>query len=273
MLGVVEEVAHRDEQGRVAQEPQLAVVVQRGEPTPGLLPVLGPRLAQRLAEVVHDARRDRPVPPFDDLVAAELHVPQVEVAQVGERAESLAVPARRGERDPLALLAGHAAVASRDLEARDEPLEVPLEGAAVRLVEVVDVEDQRALGGCEPAEVREVRVAAELDGQVRARPGAEVGRHDRGRPPVEREGGGGHASHAERDERRDPARVLGLEDRDGVATVGRRRPRGGRATGEERACRASLLLAVLGRGRPAQRCVVGVLVRGLGHRRSSGPWA
>ena len=59
------------------------------------------------------------------------------------------------------------AVAAGDLEARREPLHVPLERAGQRLVEVVEVEDERALGRREAAEVREVRVAAELHARAR----------------------------------------------------------------------------------------------------------
>ena len=55
-----------------------------------------------------------------------------------------------------------AAIPARDREARREPLHVPLERARQRLVEVVDAEDQPAVGCGEDAEVGQVRVAAEL---------------------------------------------------------------------------------------------------------------
>ena len=58
-----------------------------------------------------------------------------------------------------------------DDEAGGQPLEVELERAAERLVEVVDVEQQVAFGRREQAEVDEVRVAAELDLDARARAG------------------------------------------------------------------------------------------------------
>ena len=57
---------------------------------------------------------------------------------------------------------GEVPVAACDLEARRQALHVPLEGAGKRLVEVVEVEDERALRGRETADVREVGVAAEL---------------------------------------------------------------------------------------------------------------
>ena len=49
-----------------------------------------------------------------------------------------------------------------DLDARGQALDVPLERAGKRLVEVVEVEDEVALGRREAAEVREMGVTAEL---------------------------------------------------------------------------------------------------------------
>ena len=65
-----------------------------------------------------------------------------------------------------------------DLEARGQPLHVPLEGPRVRLVEVVDVEDQPPLGAAEHAEVGQVGVAAELHRQARGRGPRQVGGHE-----------------------------------------------------------------------------------------------
>ncbi len=92
-----------------------------------------------------------------------------------------------------------------DLEAGGQALDVPLERSGMGLVEVVDVEDERPLGRGEPAEVGEVGIAAELDGQARAIGGAEVVGHDRGGAPVERERGRSHAPVADRDELGRPA--------------------------------------------------------------------
>src|SRR4051794_20481236 len=58
---------------------------------------------------------------------------------------------------------------------------------ARRLVEVVDVEDELALGRGEAAEVRHVGVAAELRVQAGHRRVGEVRSHDGGRPAEERE--------------------------------------------------------------------------------------
>ena len=63
---------------------------------------------------------------------------------------------------------------------RREPLHVPLERRRQRLVEVVQVEDEVALGGGEDPEVREVAVAAGLDLDPAPRRRAEVGGHHGG---------------------------------------------------------------------------------------------
>ena len=89
-----------------------------------------------------------------------------------------ASPGGRADRveDGLAAhVVGEAPLAARHLEARREALQVPLERAGERLVEVVQVEDEVALGRGEATEVREVRVTAELRRQVGARGARDVG--------------------------------------------------------------------------------------------------
>ena len=80
-------------------------------------------------------------------------------------------------------------------------LQIPLEGAADGFVEVVDVEDQPAIGRGEGAEVAHMRVAAELaddagGGQLR-----EVSGHHRRRAAKVAEGRLGHQLVFELDER------------------------------------------------------------------------
>ena len=60
-------------------------------------------------------------------------------------------------------------------------------GPGKRLVEVVEVEQQRPLGRGEHAEVRQVGIAAQLDGQTGPRRVLQVGGHDLGRAAIERE--------------------------------------------------------------------------------------
>ncbi len=97
------------------------------------------------------------------LLDVDARVPEVEVAHAGVAGYRLPVGASDGEVDRLALLVVEAAVATCDGEAGDEPLDVPLERPGVRLVEVVDAEDEPAVGRRKRAEVGQVRIAAELD--------------------------------------------------------------------------------------------------------------
>ena len=99
---------------------------------------------------------------------------------------------------------GAGVVAGED-EAGGHAFDVPLEGAADGLVEVVDVEDEAAVGRGEGAEVADVRVAAELG--VDAGVGAErevVGHHGDG-SAEEAEGRHGHAIGLDADKRGDTA--------------------------------------------------------------------
>ena len=91
--------------------------------------------------------------------------------------------ARAGLHDRAPLRAGQVAAAAGDLEAGGHPLDVPLERPGIGLVEVVHVEHEGPVGRGEPTEVRQVRVAAQLD--VEPGPvgiGAEVGGHGRAAP-------------------------------------------------------------------------------------------
>ena len=90
-------------------------------------------------------------------------------------------------------------------------------GPAMRLVEVVQVEDERAVGRGEAPEVREVGVTAELCVQARARVGAEVCGHDLRRAAVERERRDEHPPVADRDELGNARGVLLLEQRERVS--------------------------------------------------------
>ncbi len=131
-----------------------------------------------------------------------------------------------------------------DHEAGREALDVPLEGSVERLVEVVDVEDEVALGRCEQPEVGEVGVAAQLDDDPGIRGGREVGRHRQRRPAVERERRDRHPAVADRDQLGDPGGGLLLQERDRVGRSGGGRqpacaPTGTRARAASPAARRS----------------------------------
>ena len=117
-----------------------------------------------------------------------------------------------------------AVVARRDREARRHPLHVVLERARQRLVEVVQVEQQRPLGRREHTEVRQMRVAAELNRQAGPRRVLQVGGHDLGRAPVEGERRDHHPPVTHRHQVRLAGRVLLLEQRDRVGAVRGRLP-------------------------------------------------
>lgn len=115
------------------------------------------------------------------------------------------------------LLLGQPEVTSADDDARHEPFEVPLPRRRCRLVEVVEVEHERALGRPEQPEVAEVRVATRDNLDARADPQREVVSHDRGGPAVEREGAREHPPHAQRHKAGQPCRVLLCQDRPRLA--------------------------------------------------------
>ena len=102
-----------------------------------------------------------------------------------------------GPRQPADVVLGQGLLPAHQREAGDEAPEVPGEVAEVRLVEVVDVEDQDALGVHVGAEVLRVQVAVDPDaarpvvGPVVA-PLAHVGVEEARAAAVERERVGGH---------------------------------------------------------------------------------
>ena len=114
----------------------------------------------------------------------------------GELAHRLPVAGDGGQHASRRCLRREPVLPGGDDQAGRQPLDVPLERPGQGLVEVVDVEDQPALGRAEQAEVRQVRVAAHLHGQ----PGrvGEVAGHRQGRAPVEGEGGLQHPPVADR---------------------------------------------------------------------------
>nr|GFD53734.1 hypothetical protein [Tanacetum cinerariifolium] len=75
---------------------------------------------------------------------------------------------------PLLGVRAVAQVPRGDQKARHQALEVPLPGAGVRLVEVIDAEQQVALGCGEAAEVHQVAVAADRRDQPHVRRAGQV---------------------------------------------------------------------------------------------------
>ena len=109
-------------------------------------------------------------------------------------------------------------------DARGQPLDVPLERAGQRLVEVVHVEHQPPVQRAEHAEVEQVRVAAQLHPDVAGRQVAQVPGHRRGRAAVVGERRGGHPAVPDRHQVGYPLLGLGFQDADRIGAAGRRRP-------------------------------------------------
>jgi hypothetical protein len=98
-----------------------------------------------------------------------------------------------------------AGLAAGEDEAGGHALDVPLEGAADGLVEVVDVEDEAAVGRGEGAEVADVGVAAELGEDAGVGAEREIVGHDRDGSAEEAEGRAAMRSYLMGDERGDAA--------------------------------------------------------------------
>ena len=106
-----------------------------------------------------------------------------------------------------------------DDKARGEPLEVPFERCGQSLVEIVDVESERALGRGEAAEIHRVTVAAGLnDDSARRRAGEVVGLQA-GRASIERERGLQHSAMADGHQIFQAVLVGICDKRDDVALV------------------------------------------------------
>ena len=112
------------------------------------------------------------------------------------------------------------------VDARREPLDVPLPRRAERFVEVVDVEQQPPLGAREAAEVGRVTVTAGLHVNPGDRRARQVHRHERGRAAKERERRLPHAPVADRQQLRQPATIRLREDVDRIAAIRRCLPLG-----------------------------------------------
>ena len=128
-----------------------------------------------------------------------------------------------------------------DGEARRHPLHVVLERPGQGLVEIVEVEQQSPLGRGERAEVREVRVAAQLDVQAGRGGVLEVGRHDLRAPSVEGERRRHHPTVADGYQIRFTGQVLCFEQRHRVRAIRCRYPSA--VAGERCRSRAPLPLA------------------------------
>ena len=211
----------RDQEGRPAGEPRVTLGEALGQFALGPAAVLATRLRHVPAQADAPIRSSRLFKDLDHPFDIEPLVPDIEVALFGQFPHHQAVLGHAGQNDlPGDFLAG-SVLPGRNHRAGGHPFHVPLPGGGQRFVEIVQVEDQLAVGCRIAAEVRDVSIAAGLDPYSRGWRIGQVGGHDRGTTPVERERGGGHPSVADRQEILDPALALGEQDPERIPALGR----------------------------------------------------
>ena len=209
------QLRHRHKQRRLDDEARLTCVLarERRERAP---PVISACPLDDLFERVRELPVVLELQLVEHLCRVQARVPDIEVTQTREVAHCLAICPNTCEHDVRSLGVVEPAVAAGDLEARRESLDVPLERAVKRLVEVVQVEDEIALRRPEAAEVQQVRVAAELCPQPRRCVTGEVPCHHGRSAAEERERRREHPPVADRNQFRHPVCVLCGEDRQRV---------------------------------------------------------
>ena len=125
----------------------------------------------------------------------------------------------------LALSLGGRVLTARNPDACGQPAQVPLPASRVRLVEVVEVDDEVALRRGVEAEVAQVGVAADHRRDPGGREVAEIVGHHPGGPPEEPVRRGRHPAHPDRDQRVHPALVRSPDLLHDVGSAGPRGPR------------------------------------------------
>ena len=195
-------------------------------------------------------------------------VPKVDDALLRHFQHGLAVRAHAMQDDGAPRGRSEPVVPGGDLEAGRKALDVPLPRPRDRLVEVVDVEDELALGRLEEAEVHEVGVAAELSAQPALRRPVQIRGHEQRPAAIERARRDEHAPIADGDEFGDPVGRLLLEqaDRAGLWAGGasRRERSAARACGPP--CRAP-------RAPPASACAAALFPEAARPLRTPSPRA
>ena len=156
---------------------------------------------------------------LSSIAGFEVVVPRAQAPHPGGLAHPVPVLSDPGHHDRAPVGRGKATVTSHDLETGREALDVPFPRAGQGLVEIVDVENHPALGRAEQAEVRQVRVTAQLHGHPRCRGSRQVGCHDQRGAPVERERRHQHPPVTDGHQLRHPARRLLLQQRYRVRAV------------------------------------------------------
>ncbi len=154
------------------------------------------------------------------------NLPEVVGAHLREFRHRRAIRGRRRAYRSVAAVRIDAVFARRDVDARREPLQVPLPRRDESLVEIVEIEHDVLARRAEEAEVAHVRVAVDHDGVAdRGRLREVPGHHVRG-AAQERERRRRHARHAQRDQPLLAAGVAGKHLLDRIGPIRRGLPGG-----------------------------------------------
>ncbi len=180
---------------------------------------------------------------------------------IGEEAHFVPVSGDTRRDRGMALRFRGARVPAGHPDAGDEPAQVPLPRAGMRLVEVVQVDDEVAFRGSVEAEVTQVGIAADDRRDAGRRQMSDVLGHHDGRAAQETVGRRHHAADPDRDQPLQPALMRMHDLLDRVGPVRRRFPVAER-TAVNALAQAPAEFEPLGaRHRPAAQRAVAVAVR------------
>ena len=230
-LGVapLRQLLDRHDQRRVAGEPRHPVH-RRAQLVERLQAVVGARLRDRPPDAGRALGVERCLKPRQQRIDVEARVPDIEHRHAGERPHGLPVGADRAADHGPSLTPPQAVLATSDLDARRQPLDIPLPRPAAGLVEVVQIEDEPPLRRAEYSEIGEVRIAAQLHLEAGRGRSRKVGRHrQRGAPEV-RKRRRQHPTVPDRHKLRDPRLGLLGQQVDGVVRAQRGLPDGVRGS-------------------------------------------
>ena len=224
----LDQVLDRDDDGRVGDDPQLAVdlVCSFGE-HPGAVarPRLRDHFLKRLALDFADSfNLDFLADQLEEHPGFQVVIPCVQPPDPGGLAHPVPVLRDPGHDHGAPVGRGEAAVAPHDLEAGRETLHVPFPRPGQGLVEIVDIEQHPPFGGAEQTEVRQMGVTAHLHRHARHRGRCQIGRHDQRGAPVERERRDQHPPVPDGHQLGNPALRLLLQQRDWIRAAWRGLP-------------------------------------------------
>jgi hypothetical protein len=220
-LHIGEELLDRLDQRRVADDAPLPVDLG-GELAQRFHAVLGARLGHHLLGGLDSLGLELRPELADGVIDVQVRVPHVHEGLPRERAHGRPVALGRREHDLAAVLPAEPVVPAGHGQARRQPLDIPLERAGQRLVEVVDIEDQPPRRRGKRPEVGQVRVTAQLHPQPGRGRGGQVGRHRQGRAPVVGERRHEHPPVPDRHQLRHPALRLLQQQADRIPRLIRR---------------------------------------------------